>query len=195
MRSLITLTFTFVLALALAFALAPRMNADEGNQQTTVTFSGPVEIPGQVLPAGTYVFKVLDFGEPNIVQIFNQDETKLYAMVLVVPDYRQKPTGKTVITFDERAAGSPEAIQAWFYPGMEYGHEFVYPRTRARELAKMTNRPVPSMPDNMVANTMMPAKSSNDPQAAALKHTSVKAMKPSGEEVSVEQAFPPPPAR
>jgi hypothetical protein len=169
------------------------MKADVGNQLTAVTFSQPVEIPGRVLPAGTYLFKVFDFNEPNIVEIFNQDQSQILATLLTVPDYRHKPTGKTVITFNERAAGSPEAIQAWFYPGRDYGHEFVYPRTRARELAKMTNKPVPSMPDNIVSNATMPAKSSNDSQVTALRKTRVTAMKPSGEEVEANQVFMPPP--
>src|SRR5690349_22717195 len=43
-----------------------RRSSDLWNRKTTLTFSGPVEIPGVhlkgwgVLPAGTYVFKVLD---------------------------------------------------------------------------------------------------------------------------------------
>ena len=34
--------------------------ADEWDQKTIFTFSAPVEIPGQVLGAGTYVFKLAD---------------------------------------------------------------------------------------------------------------------------------------
>jgi hypothetical protein len=52
--------------------------ADDYNRKTVVTFSGPVEVPGvgaQTLPAGTYVFKILDSqSDRHIVQIFNQDE-------------------------------------------------------------------------------------------------------------------------
>ena len=39
----------------LAALLAPRVQADEWNKKTDVTFSQPVEIPGMVLPAGKYV--------------------------------------------------------------------------------------------------------------------------------------------
>lgn len=38
-------------------ALAPGGRADNWNKNTNVTFSDAVEIPGQVLPAGLYVFK------------------------------------------------------------------------------------------------------------------------------------------
>jgi len=40
--------------------MVPRATADESDEKTVFTFSGPVEIPGQVLPAGTYVLKLAD---------------------------------------------------------------------------------------------------------------------------------------
>ena len=48
---------------------APQAKADDWNQKTIFTFSGPVEIPGQALTAGTYVFKLADSQtNRNIVQ-------------------------------------------------------------------------------------------------------------------------------
>ena len=50
----------------LGVVAAPDAKADEWNRKTVITFSVPVEIPGVhlagwgVLPAGTYVFKILD---------------------------------------------------------------------------------------------------------------------------------------
>jgi hypothetical protein len=56
-------------------------SAQNWNKRTSVTFSAPVEIPGagaQVLPAGTYVFRLLDSqSDRHIVQIFNEDESHL----------------------------------------------------------------------------------------------------------------------
>src|SRR5256885_9775400 len=133
----------------LATMYAPVAQADDWNRKTTVTFSGPVEIPGVhlkgwgVLPAGTYVFKILDSQtDRHIVQIFNKDQTTVYATILAIPNYRLKATDKTVITFRERAAGEPEAIRAWFYPGRQWGEEFVYTKVKAVELAKVVNEPV-----------------------------------------------------
>src|ERR1035438_7479542 len=129
--------------------LAPSAKADDWNRKTTMTFSGPVEIPGVhltgwgVLPAGTYVFKILDsLSDRHIVQIFNQDETMIYATILAIPNYRLKATDKTVVSFTERPAGEPEALRAWFYPGRNWGEEFVYPKARAMTLAKAGNTPV-----------------------------------------------------
>jgi hypothetical protein len=94
---------------AMGAVLAPGARADDWNRKTTITFSGPVEIPGVhlkgwgILPAGTYVFKILDsLSDRHIVQIFNQDETAIYATILAIPNYRLKATDKTVLTFTER---------------------------------------------------------------------------------------------
>jgi hypothetical protein len=43
--------------LGLLGGMVQRASADDFDQKTVFTFSGPVEIPGQVLSAGTYVFK------------------------------------------------------------------------------------------------------------------------------------------
>jgi len=106
---------------------SPGARADDWNRKTTMTFSGPVEIPGVhlkgwgVLPAGTYVFKILDSqSDRHIVQIFNQDETIIYATILAIPNYRLQSTDKTVLTFRERPSGQPEALRAWFYPGRNW---------------------------------------------------------------------------
>jgi hypothetical protein len=101
--------------------------ADDWNKETTLTFNKPLEVPGMVLAPGTYVFRLLDSAsDRNVVQIFNADESHLYENVLAIPAYRLEPTDKTVVTFEERAKGSPEAISTWFYPGDNTGEEFVY---------------------------------------------------------------------
>jgi hypothetical protein len=183
-----------VLGIGIAAGAAIRANADEWNQKTVFTFSGPVEIPGQVLGAGTYVFKLADStGDRNIVQVFNKNENHLYGTFLTVPDYRLKPTGKTIITFDERAADSPEAVKAWFYPGDNYGHDFVYPKVRAVALAKANNQAVASMPTELAANTTAPVKSIQEPQVLAMKQAPLKAQQPTEEEVEITQVFLAPP--
>ena len=59
--------------------MVPRATADEWNQKTTITFSGPVAIPGQVLQAGTYVFTLVESqSDRDIVQVFSKDERHLY---------------------------------------------------------------------------------------------------------------------
>jgi LPXTG-motif cell wall-anchored protein len=185
---------TIVAIAAMLGLMAPSLSADTWNQLTYMTFSGPVEIPGQVLPAGKYVFRLLDApSDRNIVQIFNADQSKLFATILAIPDYRLKPTDKTVITFEERAANAPPAIRAWFYPGDNYGQEFVYPKARAVQLAEVTKLPVPAMPETLTPSTKAQIKSPAQTEAQALKKAPLKAEQPSGGEVEVAQAFQAPP--
>jgi len=179
-----------VAALGLLGALSGSALADEWNQKTIFTFSGPVEIPGQVLPAGTYVFKLADSqSDRNIVQVFSRDERHLYGTFIAVPDERLKPAGKPIITFDERPGDSPEAVKAWFYPGMSYEHEFVYPKPRAAVLAKTHNTPVPSMPAELSASTTQPVASMTAPAVVALKQAPLKAQTPAEEEVEITEVI------
>ncbi len=171
-----------------AVAFSPRLKADEWNRKTIVTFSAPVEVPGvgaQTLPAGTYVFKILDSAsDRHIVQIFNEAQDHVYTTILAIPNYRLKATDKTVMTFGERAAGQPEAIRAWFYPGRQWGEEFVYPKYRAVELAKVTNQPILFTPIELASAPI-----------EALKTAPVEAVKPTGEEVPLAAVVEPPPVQ
>jgi hypothetical protein len=171
----------------LCVLFVPTAMADEWNRETVITFSGPVEVPGvgaQTLPAGTYVFKILDsLSDRHIVQVFSQDKTHLFTTILAMPNYRLKATDKTVITFRERPAGQPEALRAWFYPGHQWGDEFVYAKPRALELAKETNEPVLATPIELAAAPV-----------EALKTAPVEAVDPKGEPVELAQVVEPPPA-
>src|SRR5262249_23794592 len=105
-------------ALAFAVCLTPAARADQWDKRTYLTFSGPVEIPGKPLPAGTYMFKPADSpSNRHIVQIFDKDGTKIYATLLAIPNEKLEPSDKPVVMFAERPAGTPVAVKAWFYPG------------------------------------------------------------------------------
>ena len=108
----------------------PSAKADEWNKETVLTFSAPVAIPGSTLPAGKYIFRLAD-DETNrdIVQVFSEDNDELLATILAIPAYRLDPSPETIVTFEERPAGSPQAIRQWFYPGETSGVEFVYAET------------------------------------------------------------------
>ena len=194
---------TTVCCVALMSAvLAPNAKADDWNRKTVITFSGPVEIPGihltgwGVLPAGTYVFKILDSqSDRHIVQIFSKDEKTIYATILAIPNYRLRATDKTVVTFRERPAGEPEALRAWFYPGRNWGEEFVYPKAKAMTLAKATNTPVLFTPAEMPLEVAVPITSAAEPMVMEMKRVPIMAIKPTGEEMALAEVVTPPPAR
>jgi len=178
----------------------PSARADEHDKKTTITFSGPVEIPGVhlkgwgVLPAGTYVFKLVESSSNrHIVQIFNKNETQVYATILAIPNYRLRPTNKTTITFNEGVRGRPEAIRAWFYPGANWGEEFVYPKAKAVELAKVTKVPVLAVVTDVDVEV---AKPEEPAVVAQLQQAPIIAVRPTGEEVEIAQVVQsdPPPA-
>jgi hypothetical protein len=182
-------------------AFSPTAKADDWNRKTVITFSGPVEIPGVhlkgwgVLPAGTYVFKILDSqSDRHIVQIFSKDELTVYATILAIPNYRLTSTDKTVMTFRERPVGQPEALRAWFYPGRNWGEEFVYPKAKAVELAKATKQVVLFTPAEIPQEVTEPIKSADEPQVVELKRAPVMAIKPTGEEVEIAEVVTPVPA-
>jgi hypothetical protein len=117
---------TTAISLALFGALlVPNIRADEWDKMTTVTFGEPVQVSGMVLPAGTYVFKLMDSAsDRNVVQIFNADGMRLITMTTALPDYRATTPDKPIFSFEERPSGQPEALKAWFYPGDNYGEQF-----------------------------------------------------------------------
>jgi len=171
--------------------------AGEWNKRTVVTFSAPFEVPGvgaQVLPAGTYVFKLVDHkSDRHVVQILNERQDHVFSTILAIPNYRLHWTDKTVITFKERAAGQPPAIRAWFYPGNRWGQEFVYPKNRAIELAKATDQPVLSMPAELASSLVGPAKTADEPPVTALTEAPIEAVTPAGEVVAMTEVVEPPP--
>jgi hypothetical protein len=120
----------------LTLCSASAVRANDWDQLTYFTFSGPVEIPGVTLPAGTYMFKLADtMSDRQITQVFSEDGAKLYATFFTLPTERLASPAEPLVTFEETRAGSPEAIKQWFYPGDRIGHEFVYPREQARAIA------------------------------------------------------------
>jgi hypothetical protein len=171
----------------LCLLVAPKAKADDWNQKTVITFSAPVEVPGvgqHILPAGTYVFKLVDSSaNRHVVRIFSQDETQVLTTILAIPNYRLQVTDKTVMTFRERPAGEPEALKAWFYPGHEWGDHFVYERSRAIQLAKETNETVLSTPLSLESAPV-----------EALKTAPIEAVTPSGDTVETASVVGEPPA-
>jgi len=169
-------TIAVLIASAALFTAVP-VTADEGNQKTTLTFSQPVELPGLVLPAGKYVFKLVETSTyRHVIQVSNPEENKVFATLLAIPDYRLTPTADTVVHFAERPAGRPEAIRGWFYPGRHFGHEFVYAKARATELAQAVHETIPF------------ADVTPNEQPAELEKAPIAAMTPEKTEVAVEKA-------
>jgi hypothetical protein len=99
-----------------------------------------------------------------------------------------------VVTFRERPAGEPEALRAWFYPGRNWGEEFVYPKARAIVLAKETSTPVLFTAAEIPVEVAQPIKTADEPVVVQMKEAPIMAAQPTGEEVELAQVVTPPPA-
>jgi hypothetical protein len=130
---------TKILGACGAIALGATVATAQGpptDKTTTVTFSAPVSLPGVTLPAGSYLFRLADSQvSRNIVQVFSEDRSKIYATILAIPAERNEPADETVITFKEAPANTAPALQYWYYPGEKRGQEFAYPKAQAAAIA------------------------------------------------------------
>jgi LPXTG-motif cell wall-anchored protein len=121
-------------------ALIPSVHADEYDKKTTITVNETIMVPGATLTPGKYVMKLMNSSSNrHIVQIFDEDQKKLYTTILAFNNYRLVPKDKTELTYWETPAGTPPAMRAWFWPGDNFGQEFAYPKDQAELLAR-TNR-------------------------------------------------------
>lgn len=114
-------------ALLLCAIFAPTSSANEWNKKTIVTFADPVEIPGQILPAGTYIFELADSNAyRHMVQVWDANQDDLLATIFAIPSTRSETADHSVFDFEERPGNSPMALKDWYYPGDISGQEFAY---------------------------------------------------------------------
>jgi hypothetical protein len=129
-------------AVALVAAMGV-VSADQWNKKTKLDVKETIMIPGKELPPGKYVMKLLDSqSNRHIVQIMNEDETKVEATILAIPNYKMQPSGDTELRYWESPAGTPPALRAWFYPGDNFGQEFAYPKDVAMKISAVNKQPV-----------------------------------------------------
>jgi hypothetical protein len=162
----------------LAVLVAGVARADSYDKRTVFTFNRPISLPGVTLPAGDYLFRIVDT-ETNrkVIQVLSGDGKTPYAMLHSIPEIRRDASENPEVRFMETAKGQPSAIKTWWYPGERTGYEFIYPKDQARNLAKVVAEPV-------LTTKVETAK----PQEAELERIT-----PSGEEVPVPVVAEPEP--
>src|SRR4029453_8664256 len=142
-------------AAILAACLAPASQAEELTKLIYFTFSAPVEMPGMVLPAGSYKFELADPDSTRrVVRISDKEGGKIHGIFLSIPDQKLEPTDKPIVMFRETPAGAPEAVKAWFYPGETTGYEFVYPHDQALKIAKAAHTSVLTAKGEVTGTTL-----------------------------------------
>jgi hypothetical protein len=137
MKEVVVVKKVAVLIFLLAFLIVlPVVRADEWDQATLITFNQPVQIPGRVLPAGTYLFEIVRNVNHELVRISSPDRNNVIAMIQAIPTYQQGLSGKAAIILAKQGESQPEAIVAWTYPGRVEGHQLVYPKQVRSALEK-----------------------------------------------------------
>ena len=125
--------------LAVATALAPATTrAADLDNQTTLTFAAPIEVPGTTLQPGTYVFETAPGqGSRHTVRIRSGDRAKLITTVEAVSMKRDGPSD--VVQYRPTILGSaPTALKGWFAAGQTTGYQLVYPEKEAATIANRT---------------------------------------------------------
>ena len=114
----------------LASVLAGAPKAWPAGTISYLTFSGPVQLPGVTLPAGTYIFERMNEAtSSHVVRVTNRDHTKVYFMGFTILIARPNNLASNrQITFREVPRGTPPEIDSWFLADDSTGEQFVYAR-------------------------------------------------------------------
>lgn len=170
------------------FAYQHAAQASPSNQRTILHVYNPIQIPGVVLSPGVYTVHLVNprFGR-NVVQFTNRANHEVVATLITVPDKRMHVTGETQLSFYEPTPGNPPSLRSWFYPGMEYGSEFVYSQSQASGIAKASDHYVPTMADSDMQKFEQEAQNNSNP--AVPNNVIVYETGPDGSHVSTQQGF------
>jgi hypothetical protein len=150
MRTITLLATSAIVATLLAAALATSAFAQGAtwNKRTFLTFSGPVQMPGVTLPAGTYVLRIANPASPSILTVLDAKERHVLGQFFYVPTRDRtiqevnKADGKPVVTFHEAAKGMAPAIRVFYYPTDLAGNEFLYPKAQAEQIAAASHHAI-----------------------------------------------------
>jgi hypothetical protein len=150
--------------------------AQTHDKRTVFTFNRPISLPGVTLPAGDYLFRLVDTDTTRkVIQVLSGDGKTPYAMLHSIPEVRVTASRNPEIRFLETAKGQPSAVKTWWYPGERIGYEFIYPKEQARRLAMEITEPI--------LTTKVETKRSEEVKTAELERIT-----PKGEEVAVVAA-------
>ena len=95
-----------ILALSTMGVLAPVAKATQWDKKTNITINQPIEVEGTVLPAGSYVLRLVDLAaERYTVRIFNAEENRVIKTVFATPTFMFEPSDGSQFKFYESNDG------------------------------------------------------------------------------------------
>ncbi len=118
----------FGVALVAVLATSSIGAMPNGNRTTYFTFSKAVQIPGVALPAGSYVFEVVNPETGgSVVRVASRDRSRTYLTQVTIPVVRPRSGDmQPRIVLGESPAGQPPQVKSWFPDGETLGRSFIY---------------------------------------------------------------------
>jgi hypothetical protein len=150
MKKLMSCLAVGAFATLLGVASAPVASAQSEPQQSTIVLTEPLDVGTVTLQPGTYLIKVvLIDSNRDMLQVTNTDQTKVFTTVLSRPHPiladEVMPESRYVVW--TTTPGQPRALRTWFARDRESGHDIIYPKARALELAASAKESVIAIPD------------------------------------------------
>lgn len=90
-----------------------------------LSFSAPFEIPGVGLAPGAYIFR---FITPSVMQVLSENRSTVYAMLLVIPTWRNEVSGEYSVSLRKTRDDAPPRLWKMFPPNSSSGYELTYPK-------------------------------------------------------------------
>lgn len=103
-------------------AVAGHVTAASGVLDGTLTFDHEVQIPGAMLPAGTYRFTLVP---PTAMRVTSEDGTNVYATFDTTPIARELPTRHAHIQFERMPDGTTRLV-GLYAEGASNGYSPLY---------------------------------------------------------------------
>ncbi len=115
-------------------------------EASIMTVTEPVDVGGTILQPGTYRIKVVPLQENrDMLQVRSVDKSEVFATVLSTNHPRMEKRVKSHFVYYPATAELPMALRTWYPANVgSGGHDIVYPRDRALELARRVQEPVPA---------------------------------------------------
>src|SRR5687768_2093118 len=140
---------------ALALMLTAGAAIAQTPEASVLPVTEPLDVGGTILQPGTYTIRVLpSMYDRNKIQVTSMDGTQVFATALTVPHPLEpgEEVPNTTFIFYPAGEGQPRALRTWFakFPdASQGGHDIIYDKSRARQLARLASSNVVSFPSTV----------------------------------------------
>ena len=134
-----------IICLVMASIAGPAVRADDPAQQATVTIQSPEQVPGSVLPAGTYMFRKT--GAQSgwvIVQVYSKDGSALVTTILAYPNAKVASNGQNFVVYPANGSGTIPAMEGIVFTGDSTVEQFAYPKAAADQIGAANHIRIPT---------------------------------------------------